>query len=175
MYNHLRNLWKRPGEELVAIQKSRLIQWRDEPVVSRVEHPTRIDRARSLGYKAKQGFLVARVRVGRGGRKIPDYAGGRRPTRAGRFFTLNKSRQQVAEEKAAAKFRNMEVLNSYWVAEDGKNLWYEVILADKSSPSVKKDVDSAWIASGKHTGRVHRGLTSAGRKSRGISHKGKKG
>ena len=165
MYNYLRNLWKRPDEEFVSMQKSRLIRWREEPVVTRVEHPTRIDRARSLGYKAKQGIIVARVRIGRGGRKVPDFAGGRRPTRSGRFFTLNKSKQQVAEEKAATKYRNMEVLNSYWVAEDGKNVWYEVILADRSHPSVAKDRQVGWVASGKQTNRAKRGLTSKGWKS----------
>ncbi len=156
------------------IQKKRLALWRGEPTVKRLERPTRIGRARGLGYKAKQGFCVARVKVGRGARKIPRVAGGRRPRRAGRFFTLAKSRQQVAEEKAAAKHRNMEVLNSYWVGEDGKNTWYEVILADRSHPSVLKDRGtSSAIAAGR--GRAFRGMTSAGRKSRGLLHKGKKG
>jgi large subunit ribosomal protein L15e len=175
MYRHLKALWRKPTGSLDDIRKDRLIRWRDEPVVTRAERPARIDRARSLGYKAKQGFVVARVRVTRGGRKIPDFAGGRRPRRAGRFFTLNKPIQQVAEEKASLKFRNMEVLNSYWADEDGKHVWYEVILADASHPSVRKDKNLKWLASGKHTGRASRGLTSAGKRSRGMRHKGKKG
>jgi large subunit ribosomal protein L15e len=174
MYKHLRALWKKPGEELGAIQKSRLVQWRTQPVVARLDSPTRLDRARCLGYKAKQGFVVARVRLQKGGRKTPDVSGGRRPRRAGRFFTLNKSKQHVAEEKASSKYRNMEVLNSYWAGEDGKHVWYEVILADRSHPSVKSDADAKWVASGKQRGRASRGLTSAGRKSRGLLHKGKK-
>jgi large subunit ribosomal protein L15e len=174
MYKHLRTLWKKPDEGLGEIQKRRFIKWRLEPVVSRAEKPTRPDRARSLGYKAKQGFAVVRVRVPRGGRKRPDFAGGRRPRRAGRFFTLNKSKQQVAEEKASTKYANMEVLNSYWVGEDGKNAWYEVILADGSHPSVKKGKDTRWIASGKQKSRAKRGLTASGKKSRGLLHKGKK-
>ncbi len=175
MYRYLKALWRKPPESLGKIRKERIVRWRDEPAVTRAERPTRIDRARSLGYKAKQGFVVARVRMTRGGRKIPDFAGGRKPRRAGRFFTLNKPIQQVAEEKASLKFRNMEVLNSYWVGEDGKHTWYEVILADASHPSVRKDKDLGWIASGKHTSRASRGLTSAGKRSRGLRHKGKKG
>ncbi len=166
MYSHLKKLWRKPSGDMGEIQKNRLIQWRSEAVVTKAETPTRIDRARSLGYRAKQGYVVARVRVGRGGRKTPDISGGRRPRRAGRFFTLNKSKQQVAEEKASVKYRNMEVLNSYWVGEDGKNIWYEVILADASHPSVRKS--KRWLAAGKHTGRASRGLTSAGKKSRGL-------
>jgi large subunit ribosomal protein L15e len=175
MYSHLKAMWKKPNESLGDIRKERLVRWRDEPVVTRAERPTRIDRARSLGYKAKQGFVMARVRITRGGRKRPDFAGGRRPRRAGRFFTLNKSKQQVAEEKASLRFRNMQVLNSYWADEDGKHVWYEVILADASNPSVRKDKGLRWLASGKHTNRASRGLTSAGKRSRGLRHKGKKG
>ena len=35
-------------------------------ITMRIEHPTRLDKARKLGYKAKQGFVVARTRVRRG-------------------------------------------------------------------------------------------------------------
>ncbi|UCD03469.1 MAG: 50S ribosomal protein L15e [Candidatus Aenigmatarchaeota archaeon] len=173
MYKEGRSVWKKPAENLGEIQKKRLVRWRVEPVVNRADRPTRPDRARSLGYKAKQGFCVIRVRINKGGRKVPDFAGGRRPKRAGRFFTLNKSKQLVAEEKAAAKYRNMEVLNSYWVGEDGKSIWYEVILADPSHPSVKKS-DTKWVASVKHKSRANRGLTSSGKKTRGLLHKGRK-
>jgi large subunit ribosomal protein L15e len=164
------------AESVAEIKKKRLTVWRSEPTVKRIERPTNLDRARTLGYKAKQGIVVVRVKTGRGARKIPLIKGGRRPRRAGRFFTLNKGKQQVAEEKAAGKYRNMEVLNSYWVGEDGKSTWYEVILLDRSHPSVAKDKDqsaSRVISSGR--GRAFRGLTSAGRRSRGLLHKGKKG
>ncbi len=40
--------------------RKRLAEWRKEPAVLRIDRPTRIDRARSLGYKAKQGFLIVR-------------------------------------------------------------------------------------------------------------------
>lgn len=174
MYKFLKELWKKPKEGLGESYKNYIIKWRDEPVVLRIERPTRLDKARSLGYKAKQGVAVARVRVNRGGRKTPQTAGGRRPARAGRFFTLNKSKQQNAEENASRKFKNMEVLNSYWVGEDGKFKWYEVILVDRSHPAMKKDRQLKTLTISKKRGRSYRGLTSAGKKSRGLAHKGKK-
>ena len=71
IYAFVREAWKVPGntagcEELLW---NRMQEWRREGSVVRVERPTRIDRARTLGYKAKQGIAVARVQVRRGGRR----------------------------------------------------------------------------------------------------------
>jgi len=169
MYKYIAQIWKRPKENLGELWKSRLVQWRKDPVVKRIENPTRIDRARNLGYKAKQGVFVARVRVKKGMRKRPKTSGGRKPRRSGRFFPLDKPKQTVAEEKAARKFPNCEVLNSYWVAEDGNHTWYEVILVDRTSPSVQKHKNLKDIT--RSRGRVFRGLTSSGKKSRGLRKK----
>ena len=171
MYKHIRNLWKQPKKNLGDVQSKRLILWRKQPVTIRIKKPTRIDRARSLGYKAKQGFLVIRQRVGRGGRMRPKPAGGRRPKASRRSKVVNKSYQWIAEERAVKKFTNCEVLNSYYVGEDGKHYWYEVILIDKHHPNIKKDPNLRRIA--KQTSRVSRGLTSAGKKTRGLRKKGK--
>ena len=167
MYKHMAEAWKKPDRF-----KARMIKWRKENVVTRIEKPTRINRARSLGYKAKQGFVVVRARVKKGGRKRPKFGGGRKPKRMGRFFTLGKSKQVVAEEKSGRKFPNLEVLASYPVGEDGMSKWFECILVDKSHPSIKKDPDINWICEPQHTGRVFRGLTPAGKKSRGLRRKG---
>jgi large subunit ribosomal protein L15e len=72
----------------------------------------------------------------------------------------------MAEQKAAKKFSNCEVLNSYWVGEDGKHKYFEVILADASHPSVLADKNLKWIAEKQHSNRALRGLTSSARKSR---------
>jgi len=175
MYKYVRKLWKKPKANLSELWTKRLIQWRQEPSTVRIERPTRIDRARSLGYKAKQGFLIIRQRIPRGGHMRPKkiMLGGRRPKHMRRRMTLEKSYQQIAEERANIKYPNCEVLNSYWVAKDGKYYWYEVILVDKSHPSILADPDISWIAEKQHKGRVYRGLTSAGRKSRGLRRKGK--
>ncbi len=152
-------------------KKARLMKWRKERVVNRIDKPTSVARARSLGYKAKQGIIMVRVRVPKGKRKRPKPAGGRNPKKAGRFFSLDKSKRQVAEERAARKYPNMEVMNSYLAGEDGTSKWFECILADSSHPSVKKDRERNWIAKAKQKGRAFRGLTSAGKKSRGLRKK----
>ena len=46
-------------------------EYRQLPSLCRVPRPSRPDKARRLGYKAKQGFVIYRVRVRRGGRKRP--------------------------------------------------------------------------------------------------------
>lgn len=168
MYRQVAEQWKRPKESLGALYKQRLVKWRKEPVVNRIERPTRLDRAHSLGYRAKQGFIVVRVKVRKGVRKRPKWAGGRRPKRTGRFYPLGKAKQVVAEEKVATKFPNMEVLNSYWVGMDGNHEWFEVILVDPSHPVVRKDKRIRWVAEPQHKGRAFRGLTSAGKKGRGL-------
>lgn len=157
MYKYIRKLWKRPKENLPEIWKARLIKWRRQGSIERVENPTRIDRARSLGYKSKQGFVVVRSRVRKGGRKRPKPKGGRRPKRSGRYYTPGKSKQRIAEERATKKFPNLEVLNSYYVAEDGKYKWWEVIMVDPNHSSVKSDSDINWICNSSQKGRPERG------------------
>jgi large subunit ribosomal protein L15e len=88
-------------------------------------------------------------------------------------ITTGKSLKRMAEERAAKRYPNMEVLNSYWVGEDGKNVWYEIILVDKHHPSIIADKDLNWICGSAHKNRVFRGKTSAGRKGRGLHWKGK--
>ena len=46
-------------------------EYRQLNAVHRVSKPSRIERARRLGYKAKQGYVVYRVKVRRGNRKRP--------------------------------------------------------------------------------------------------------
>ena len=171
LYKHIRDLWKKPKQNLKELWKQRLIEWRQEPVSVRIRKPTRIDRARSLGYKAKQGVIVVRQRVIRGGHKRPDIKAGRRPKANTQKKVVNKSYQQMAEEKVSRKYTNCEVLNSYLIAEDGLNKWFEVIIVDRTNPSILKDDKYNWISLQK--GRAFKGLTSAGTKSRGLRAKGK--
>ncbi|MHC1624645.1 MAG: 50S ribosomal protein L15e [Methermicoccaceae archaeon] len=173
MYSHIGDMWKKPKEGyLRTLRWERLQKWRKEGSIVRIEHPTRIDRARNLGYKAKQGIIIARVRVRRGGRRRSRYVRGRRTKKMGmRRIYGGKSIQWIAEERAARRFINMEVLNSYWVGEDGRYKWYEVILVDPNHPVILSDKDLSWIARDKH--RVFRGRTSAGKKGRGLHKRGK--
>lgn len=129
--------------------KNKLIEWRREPTVKRIDKPTKIYKARMLGYKAKQGIIVVRVRVRKGKMEKQRPRSGRRPKRMGvTRLTLRKSLRLIAEEKAQRKFPNMEVLNSYYVAEDGQHKWFEVILVDPYSTSLKNDKDLKWIYRG---------------------------
>jgi large subunit ribosomal protein L15e len=170
MYHRIRDRWAdRETPEFKKIKHERLITWRREPETVRVERPTRLDRARELGYKAKQGIVVARTRVRRGGQRKRAIRGGRRPKRKGiARLTLKMSLQRIAEGRCNRKFPNMEVLNSYWVGEDGQHKWFEVILVDPSHPAIQNDKNLSWITDPANSDRANRGLTSAGKKGRGL-------
>ncbi len=174
-YGYIRDAWKDPGNTYVKdLRWERLQKWRKEGSLIRIERPTRIDRARSLGYKAKQGIIIVRAKVRRGGMRKSRYVKGRRTQRMGKNkITPGKSIQRIAEERASRKYPNMEVLNSYWVAEDGMSKWYEVILVDPSHPVIQNDKNLNWICNSSQKGRAYRGKTSAGRKGRGMMGRGK--
>lgn len=129
-------LWKANNVEL----KNKTIGWRTEPTIHKVRRPSRLDRARRLGYKAKQGIVIVRARVGRGGMRKQRPVAGRRPKHLGVVHIKQGiSMQKVAESRVNEKFPNMEVLGSYYLHKDGMYKWYEVILADPNHPSISKD------------------------------------
>ncbi len=169
LYSQVRGLWKKPKSSMGELVQKRLVEWRMGETVVRIERPTRIDRARNLGYKAKQGYVVVRVRVKRGKRQRPLIKKGRRSKHKRRKKIVGKSYQWIAEERANKKYPNCEVLNSYKIGEDGKHKFYEVILTDREL--VGKYNGMEWLKG--NTNRVYRGLTSAARKSRGLGGKGK--
>ena len=173
-YKYIAEAWSKPEKSYVdELMHQRLIEWRKQPTTVRIEKPTRLDRARKLGYKAKQGFVIARTRVRRGGLRKSRPRSGRRQKRMGvHKFKPAKSLRLIAEERAARKFPNLEVLNSYWVGEDGRSKWFEVILVDSNHPVIKADKNINWIAQKQNHRRVFRSLTSAGKNIRGMRHKG---
>jgi len=174
VYDYIGDQWKKPDMSYQSPQQQRLIQWRKEENFLRVDKPLRIDRARSLGYKAKPGYIIVRARVRRGGLRKPKIKGGRKPAARGIVkITMAKSTQRIAEERAAKRYPNMEVLNSYWVGEDGKHHYYEVILVDPVHPAIMNDPKINWITDTSNKRRVLRGKTSAGKKGRGLRHKGR--
>ena len=175
LYGYIRQAWKVPSKsDVKELAWARQIEWRRGPSFVRVEHPLRIDRARELGYRAKPGYVVVRAKVRRGGRRKPWPMGGRHPKRRGmNKITMGKSIQRMAEERVSKRHPNMEVLNSYWIGEDGGHKYYEVILVDPQHPAIKNDPKINWICEPQHRGRAFRGLTSAGRKGRGLMYKGK--
>jgi large subunit ribosomal protein L15e len=174
-YKYIAEAWAKPEKSFVdELMRQRLIEWRRQNAITRIEKPTRLDKARKLGYKAKQGFVIARVRVRRGGLRKQRPKAGRRPKRMGvKKFKPAKSLRLIAEERAARKFPNLEVLNAYWTGEDGSSKWFEVIMVDPHHPVISSDKDINWICEKQHHKRVFRGLTSAGKKARGLRRKGR--
>lgn len=173
-YKYIAEAWAKSERSYVGeLMRQRRIEWRKESTITRIDKPTRLDRARKLGYKAKQGFVMTRVRVRRGGLRKVRPRSGRRPKRMGvKKFKPAKSLRLIGEERVARKFPNLEVLNSYWVGEDGRSKWFEVVLVDPHHPSIKADDNINWICEKQHKRRVHRGLTSAGKKVRSLRHRG---
>lgn len=174
MYKYVGKFWKnRNTPEFKALQRDRLIVWRKEATIVRVDKPTRIDRARILGYKAKQGYVLARIKLRRTKlRKSRPSQGRHTKGQAIRKIQPGKSFRWIAEERVARKYPNLEVLNSYQVGEDGRYKWYEIILIDPHHPVIIKDPRINWICEGANRRRVFRGLTAAGKKSRGLTKKG---
>ena len=174
-YSYIRDAWQSPKEgKLAELQWQRKQEWRKQGAIERIDRPTRLDKARSLGYKAKQGIVVARVAVRKGGARKQRHKAGRRSKRQGvNRIGRRKSIQRIAEERASRKYPNLRVLNSYWVGEDGSQKWHEVILVDPNHPAIQNDDDLNWICDSQHNQRAFRGLTSAGDKGRGMRTRGK--
>jgi large subunit ribosomal protein L15e len=102
------------------LQRLRCWEYRQYPMVLRVSRPSRPDKARRLGYKAKQGFVIYRVRVRRGGRKRKIRKGrvhGKPATQGVNALKFQRSLRSVAEERAGRRCGGLRVLNSYWVAQ----------------------------------------------------------
>ena len=129
-------MWKNNSTEL----REKAVIWRKQNAVTRVDKPSRITRARRLGYKAKQGITVVRMRVGTGGMRRQRPRGGRRPKHLGvTRIKAAVSMKQVAERRVLERYPNMKLLGSYFLYKDGMHYWFEIILADPSHPSIIKD------------------------------------
>ncbi|MBN1923470.1 MAG: 50S ribosomal protein L15e [Nanoarchaeota archaeon] len=173
VYKFLSKLWKNPKRDNPNY-KDHLIKWRREGSLVRVEKPVRLDRARSVGYKAKSGVVVIRSRITKGGRKRESTHQGRKPGSAGKVkYSTKKNLQTIAEARCTKKYPNLRVVNSYEVGDDGKYTWFEVIMIDCGNPQIFNDKHYALLCTDKHRRRVFRGLTSAGKKGRGLRNKGK--
>ena len=129
-------MWKDNSAEL----REKAILWRKQNAIIRIAKPSRISRARRLGYKAKQGIVVVRMRVGTGGMRKQRPRGGRRPKHLGvTRIKAAVSMKQVAERRVLERYRNMKLLGSYFLYKDGMYYWFEIILADPSHKRIAKD------------------------------------
>jgi len=164
LYTRIQETFIQEYKERDETYRARLQLWRKEPVIALTDKPTNIAKARSLGYKAKEGYFIVRIRTKKGRRRRPHPMGGRKPGQNYKFKQPGLSYQVIAEQKASRRFPQWEALNSYWVGEDGINKFFEIIMVDPTMSGV--------IALNRR-GRAFRGLTSAGKKTRGLRHKGK--
>lgn len=129
-------LWQQNSPEI----RKRAIQWRKDNAFTRVARPNRIQKARRLGYKAKQGMVVIRTRVGTGGMRRQRPVAGRRPKHLGvTRIKADVNMKQVAEKRTQQRYKNLKLLGSYFLYKDGFHYWFEIIMADKAHPRIAKD------------------------------------
>lgn len=172
-YNYVKETFEKHEKGFQTPHWYRGIEYRRGKSIQRIDKPTKIHRARSLGYKAKQGYVIIRARIRKGGMHKTRPKRGRKPRAMGvSKYTTGKNLQWVAEERVQSKYPNMQILNSYKIYSDGKHWYYEVILVDPNHPVIKVDPKINWICESAHKKRVTRGLTSAGKRARGLRKKG---
>lgn len=174
---YLQGLWnKKQSDVMRFLLRVRTWEYRHMPVVHRCTQPTRPDKAHRLGYKAKQGFVIFRSRVRRGDRKKRVAKGivYGKPTHQGVRKQKSSSNLKVlAEQRVGRRVAgNLRVLNSYWVGQDALFKYYEVILVDPMHTAIRNDPKINFICNPQHKHRECRGVTAAGRRSRGLLKKG---
>ncbi|KAL2195779.1 ribosomal protein L15e [Corynascus similis CBS 632.67] len=170
---YLEELSKKKQSDVVRfLLRVRCWELRQLNVIHRASRPSRPDKARRLGYKAKQGYVIYRVRVRRGGRKRPAPKGATygKPTNQGiNQLKYQRSLKATAEERVGRRCANLRVLNSYWINQDSTYKYYEVILVDPQHKAIRRDPRINWIVNPVHKHREARGLTATGKKSRGLN------
>ncbi|TVY56702.1 60S ribosomal protein L15 [Lachnellula cervina] len=162
---------KKQSDVLRFLLRVRCWELRQLNVIHRASRPSRPDKARRLGYKAKQGYVIYRVRVRRGGRKkpVPKGATYGKPTNQGvNQLKYQRSLKSTAEERVGRRCANLRVLNSYWINQDSTYKYFEIILVDPQHKAIRRDARINWIVNPVHKHRESRGLTATGKKSRGL-------
>jgi large subunit ribosomal protein L15e len=109
------------------ILRLRTWEYRQLPVVHKATRSSRPDKARKLGYKNKEGYIIWRVRVRRGGRKRPVSKGivYGKPSSVGiNQLKFARNLRSTAEERVGRRVPGLRVLNSYWVGQDGTYKYY---------------------------------------------------
>merc|ERR1712048_608009 len=153
-YKYLQELWrKKKSDTMRFVMRVRCWEYRQLATIHKASKPSRLDKARAVGFKQKQGYAVYRVRIRRGGRKRAVGKGivyGKPVHQGIRKLKKTRSHRSVAEEKVGRHCSNMRVLNSYWVGQDAAYKFYEVVLVDPAHTAIKKDPRINWIVSEKH-------------------------
>merc|ERR1719469_756264 len=173
-YKYLEELWKKKQSDLMRfVLRMRTWEYRQLTAIHRCQRSSRPEKARKLGYKRKQGYVIYRVRVRRGGRKRPIKKGivyGKPKHQGVVGLKFERSLRAVAEERVG----NLRVLNSYWVGQDSTYKFFEVILVDPNHNAIRNDAKINFMCNPVQKHRELRGMTSAGKKHRGLRVKGRR-
>ena len=112
-YKYLSELYtKKQSDVLQFVSRVRCWEYRQLAVCHRASRPSRPDKARRLGYKAKQGYLIYRIRVRRGNRKKPVAKGATfgKPVRQGvNHLKFQRGLKATAEERVGRRCGNLRV------------------------------------------------------------------
>lgn len=142
LYRQISKTWQDIFHEKGGDMRARAVELRKQPAMLRVDRPWRLDRARAIGYKAKEGVVVVRMRVSRGGMRKQRPTSGRRPKHMGVLkIKSNVPGQSVAERRVLEKYPNLKLLGSYLIWKDGRFAWFECIMVDPQAPTTKNDYD----------------------------------
>merc|ERR1712080_652848 len=112
----------------------------------------------------KQGFVIWRVAVRRGGRKrkVKNGITYGKPVHHGinhlkpRIGHQNRAEMKIGRRDCG----NLRVLGSYWVCQCGRYKYYEVIMVDPFHKAIRRDPKINWICRTVHKHRECRGLTT---------------
>merc|ERR1712002_955776 len=172
-YKYMTELYrKKQSDVLRYLLRIRCWQYRQLAKVHRVPRSTRPDKARRLGYKNKQGFVIYRIAMRRGGRKRPVPKGcpyGKPKTSGGvKQQKPVRNLQSIAEERVGRRVQGLRVLSSYWVGQDSTYKYYEVIMIDIHHKAITRDPKINWMCGNVQKHRELRGLTTAGKSSRDL-------
>lgn len=145
-YKYLEELWRKKQSDLLRfLLRVRCWQYRQLTAIHRAPRPTRPDKARRLGYKAKQGYVIYRVRVRRGGRKRKVRRGAQcgKPTNMGiNQLKFQRSLRSVAEVSVSLSSIQFSVLVWQPALSEERGSWPYPVVAVHS-----KTVDGlvTWI------------------------------
>lgn len=173
----MQELWrKKQSDVMTFLLRQRCWQYRQLNAIHRATRPTRPEKARRLGYRAKQGFVIYRIRVRRGCRKKQVAKGavfGKPKNEGVNQLKPKRNHQAIAETRVGRRVAQaLRILGSYWIGQDSTYKFYEVICVDPFHKAIRRDAKINWICDPVHKHREQRGLTSAGRKHRGLVGRG---
>ncbi|KAA8565328.1 hypothetical protein EYC84_011045 [Monilinia fructicola] len=147
---------KKQSDVLRFLLRVRCWELRQLNVVHRASRPSRPDKARRLGYKAKQGYF----------QRVPPTES--QPTRVLTNLSTKDPSSPPLRSVSVARCANLRVLNSYWINQDSTYKYFEIILVDPQHKAIRRDPRINWIVNPVHKHRESRGLTATGKKSRGL-------